>query len=141
MITTKGRYALRVMIDLAENDKGENIRLKDIAQRQNISVKYLEAIMCELSKAGLLDAVHGKGGGYRLNKAPEDYTAYEILTAVEKTLAPVSCLVGDENGCERAEGCRTLKMWREYDAVTREFFNKYTLADLILTGDGDNYVI
>ncbi|MBQ6020581.1 MAG: RrF2 family transcriptional regulator [Clostridia bacterium] len=141
MITTKGRYALRVMIDLAENGRGENIRLKDIAARQGISVKYLEAIMCELSKAGLLDAVHGKGGGYRLNRAPEDYTAYEILLAVETTLAPVSCLAGDENGCERAEDCRTLKMWREYDALTRSFFQKYTLADLVLTGDGGNYVI
>lgn len=141
MITTKGRYALRVMIDLAETGRGENIRLKDIAERQGISVKYLEAIMCELSKAGLLDAVHGKGGGYRLNRSPENYTAYEILIAVEKTLAPVACLMDGDEGCERADDCRTLRMWREYDALTREFFRKYTLADLVLTEDGGNYVI
>ncbi len=108
MISTKGRYALRVMLDLADHNTGEYIPLKDIAQRQEISVKYLENILASLSRANLVDAIRGKGGGYRLCRAPEAYAAGEIIRLAEGSLATVSCLKGEKNGCEKAGHCRAL---------------------------------
>lgn len=141
-ISTRGRYALRVMIDLAEHNSGKYIRLKDIVERQDISQKYLEGIMTDLSKAELLDGQHGKGGGYKLNRAPEDYTVGEILRVTEGDLAPIACLEQGAERCLRAEECRTLPMWKKLYAIINEYFDSVSLADLMeKTPDGDNYVI
>ena len=142
-ISTRGRYALRVMIDLAEHaSKEAYIPLKDIVKRQEISLKYLEGIMTDLSKTGLLDAVHGKGGGYRLGRSPEEITVLEILQTTEGDLAPIACLDSGAEPCTRAAECRTLPMWEKLYGLIRDFFDGITLADLMLTGDeGDNYVI
>lgn len=132
IVSTRGRYALRVMIDLAEHQESEGyIALKGIAERQNISQKYMESIMTLLSKAGFVDAVHGKGGGYRLNRAPEKYNVREILELTEGTLAPVACLEYGAKECERKDMCNTLPMWSAFYKTTIEFFEKYTLKDLI----------
>lgn len=141
MISTKGRYALRVMIDLAENNSGEYIPLRDIAARQEISEKYLESIVVVLSKAGLLDGLRGKGGGYRLTKSPEQYTVGSILRLTEGSLAPVACLEKERNTCPRAANCRTLPMWTKLDETINAFFDSYTLADLMRPGKSDDYVI
>lgn len=130
LVSTKGRYALRVMIDLADHNTGEYVTLKDIAQRQGISEKYLESIIVVLSKAGLLDGLRGKGGGYRLNRAPSEYTLGEILGLVENTLAPVSCLECGPDGCDRATECRTLPVWQNLQQRIDEYLNSVTLADL-----------
>ena len=129
MISTRGRYALRVMIDLAEHNNGKFIPLKDIAERQEISEKYLESILAVLSKAGLLDAVRGKGGGYRLSKPAKEYTAFEVLSLTEGTLAPVTCLERGQQ-CENAVNCRTLPLWQGLDQVIAAYLCSYTLADL-----------
>lgn len=129
-ISTRGRYALRVMIDLAEHTDGNYIPLKDIAVRQGISQKYLESIMLELSKAGLVDGRHGKGGGYKLNRSPEKYTAWEILQITEGDLAPVACLECNTPNCERAAECKTLPMWTEFYNLTKNYFGGITLSDL-----------
>ena len=131
MISTRGRYALRVMIDLAEHATGTFTPLKEVAQRQDISQKYLESIMSNLSKSGFVEGAQGKGGGYRLSRAPEDYKVGEILRLTEGSLAPVSCL----------EHCRTLPMWTRLNSVINEFFDSYTIADLMKTEDGGDYVI
>lgn len=141
MISTKGRYALRVMIDLAEHNSGEYIPLKEIASRQEISQKYLESIMTVLSKSGLISALHGKGGGYKLNKAPADYTVGSILKLTEGTLAPVACLESGHAECPRASQCRTLPMWSQLDKMINDFFENYSLADLIVQKTAGNYVI
>ena len=142
MVSTKGRYALRVMIDLAENNKGEYIPLKDIAKRQDISQKYLESIMVILSKAGLVDGRHGKGGGYKLNRTADEYTVGEILRLTENGLVPVSCLKEERNTCERIAECRTLPMWRKLNTMIQDFFDGITLADLMDTDQvGNDYVI
>lgn len=130
MISTKGRYALRVMVDLADHNNGSFVPLNDIAQRQGISEKYLEGIVSSLSKAGIVESVRGKGGGYRLNRPLEEYTVGEILTCTEGDFAPVSCLSGDENSCERAEKCPTLSMWQDLKALIDNYFNKVTIRDL-----------
>lgn len=130
MISTKGRYALRVMIDLAEHAEGAYVPLKDIAQREQISRKYLENIMTVLSKAGLVDALHGKGGGYRLNRVPQKYSLAEILNLTEGTLAPVSCMENGQCSCERTEDCRTRPVWRELDHLIQTYLESVTLADL-----------
>lgn len=140
-ISTRGRYALRVLVDLAEHDKGEYIPLKDIAERQEISQKYLEGIMLLLSKSKIVDAAHGKGGGYKLKKAPEECTIGEILRATEGTLAPVSCLEKDAAPCERASECRTLPLWKDFYSVVNAFFDGKTLKDLMKKPDGGEYVI
>ena len=119
MISTKGRYALRVMLDLADHNTGEYIPLKDIAQRQEISVKYLENILASLSRANLVDAIRGKGGGYRLCRAPEAYAAGEIIRLAEGSLATVSCLKGEKNGCEKAGHCRALPLWKGLDLTNK----------------------
>lgn len=131
MISTKGRYALRVMIDLAENDGQGNIPLKDIAERQEISKKYLEILVKELVSSGLVKGTSGKGGGYRLCRKPEEYTVLEILEVMEGTLAPVACLECNAPACPRASVCGTLPMWKEFDRMTRDFFASKTLMDLL----------
>ena len=131
MISTRGRYAIRVLIDLAENDNGAYIPLKDIAERQEISKKYLEIIVKDLVSNGLITGVSGKGGGYRLNKAPEEYNIGEILEIMEGPLASVACLLGKKNECPRKKKCRTLPMWEEYDTMVHNFFYSKTLSDLL----------
>lgn len=141
-ISTRGRYALRVMIDLAEHGGEKYIPLKDIVARQEISQKYLEGIMTDLSKAGMLDGQHGKGGGYRLNRSPDEITILDVLLTTEGDLAPIACLGCDSEPCARATECRTLPMWEKFYAMIREFFAGISLADLMLDGTvGDNYVI
>ena len=140
-ISTRGRYAIRVLADMAEHGRGEYIPLKDIVKRQDISQKYLESIMLALSKSGVVDGMHGKGGGYRLNKSPEDITVGEILRITEGSLAPVACLEESAKVCERAATCKTLPMWREFYALINDFFDKKTLKDLMHGGDGGEYII
>ena len=141
MVSTKGRYALRVMIDLAEINKGEYIPLKDIAKRQDISQKYLESIMVILSKAGLVDGRHGKGGGYKLNRTADEYTVGEILRLTENGLVPVSCLKEERNSCERIAECRTLPMWESLNKLINDFFDDITLADLAKIEPPNDYII
>lgn len=131
MISTKGRYALRVMLDLAEHNSGAYIPLKDIARRQGISVKYLENILASLSRVDLVDASRGKGGGYRLSKAPADYSAGEIIRLAEGGLSPVSCLKDGAQGCDRADQCLTLPLWQGLDQVVTEYLDRFSLADLL----------
>ncbi len=131
MISTKGRYALRVMLDLAEHQNDQYIPLKDIALRQEISEKYLETILPILVKHKFLVALRGKGGGYRLSRSPETYTVNSILKLVENNLAPVACLNDKENLCTRAESCKTLPMWQTLDNMVTDYFEGITLADLI----------
>ena len=130
MISTKGRYALRVMIDLAEHDGEGCIPLKDIAARQEISKKYLEIIVKDLVGGGMVAGVSGKGGGYRLCRAPEDYPVGEILELMEGSLATVSCLAGGAAPCPRADSCQTLPLWAEYDKLTHDYFYGKSLRDL-----------
>ena len=131
MISTRGRYALRVMIDLAEHNSGEYIPMKDIATRQAVSVKYLERILSELTKEGFLDGAHGKGGGYRLTKAPDEYKVGDILRITEGDLAPVACLSAGAEPCERADRCRTVSMWRGFEKIANEYFDGITIASLM----------
>lgn len=131
MISTKGRYALRVMLDLAEHDSGAYIPLKDIAQRQEISVKYLENILASLSRVDLVDASRGKGGGYRLSKPPAEYSAGEIIRLAEGGLSPVACLKDGGQGCEKAGDCLTLPLWQGLDQVVTEYLDRFSLADLL----------
>ena len=131
MISTKGRYALRVMIDLAEHEEEGFIPLKDIAARQEISKKYLESIVKELVAGRLVTGVSGKGGGYKLCRRPEEYSVGEILELTEGSLATVACLVGGAVPCPRADECRTLPMWAEYDRLTHDFFYGRKLNELI----------
>ena len=141
MISTRGRYALRVMIDLAEHSNGGYIPMKEVAQRQEISLKYIERIVPVLTKSGCVEGVHGKGGGYRLTRPPEDYTVGEILRLAEGDLSPVACLQEGAKPCPRAAECRTLPMWKEYYDLTRRYFDGITLANLMATPLADNYVI
>jgi len=131
MISTKGRYAIRVMIDLAEHDQGKYIPLKDIAARQEISKKYLEIIVKDMVAGGLLTAASGKGGGYKLNRRPDEYPVGEILELMEGTLSPVACLAEDVNDCPRKGVCQTLPLWTEFDQLVRDFFFSKKLSDLI----------
>ncbi len=142
LISTKGRYALRVMADLAEHPSEGYIPLKEIAQRQEISEKYLEAIIKILVKARLLTGVRGKGGGYKLTHPPEQYTVGEVLRLTEETLAPVACLEEAADICPRALNCRTLPVWRGLNRVINEYLDHITVADLIHSRDaGNDYVI
>ena len=142
LVSTKGRYALRVMIDLAEHQADGFIPLKVIAQRQDISEKYLENIIKLLVKAKLLTGVRGKGGGYQLLKAPEQYTVGSILQVTEDSMAPVSCLAPGSEACPRAGECPTLSMWKGLDRLITEYFENITLADLMRRDpDGYDYVI
>ena len=142
LISTKGRYALRVLVDMAEHASEGYIPLKEIAQRQEISEKYLEAIVKELVKQGVLAGVRGKGGGYRLCRPPEQINVGEVLTHMEGTLAPVACLEDGAPPCARAAECRTLEFWRGLDAAIRDYTAKYSLADLVRSGQpGNEYII
>ncbi len=135
MISTRGRYALRVMIDLTQQKTGGYIPLKEIAARQEISEKYLESILKLLVKGKILTGLRGKGGGYRLTRAPEEYTVADILELTEETLAPVACLSEDAEPCPRASDCRTLDMWKGLDKLVRDYFAGITLADLAAKND------
>lgn len=141
MISTKGRYALRVMIDLAEQQKTEYIPLKEIAKRQNISQKYLESIMTILSKNDFIEALHGKGGGYRLNREPEEYRVGDILRLIEGTLAPVTCLEEGAKPCDYVAECRTLPMWSKLNDIINEYLDSVSIADLMKNEQIENYVI
>lgn len=141
-ISTRGRYALRVMVDMAEKGDGNYMPLKDIAKRQEISQKYLESIATDLSKAGLIDGQHGKGGGYKLSRSPESITVLEVLTVTEGELSPVACLDDSSAPCPRAAGCRTLPMWENFYKTVRDYFGGITLADLTRSDEGcGNYII
>lgn len=129
-ISTKGRYALRVMVDLALNSNGNFISLKDIAKRQEISNKYLEQIIAMLNKAGYLETARGNTGGYKLSKNPNEYVVGDILRATEGELTPIYCLTG-EGECNRKENCKTYSFWKGLDTVINEYVNSKTLEDLI----------
>lgn len=131
MISSKGRYALRVMIDLARQNSGRYVPLKDIAERQHISKKYLEIIAKELVSAKLLKGVSGKGGGYQLSRQPEDYSVGEILDVMENSMAVVSCLENGAEECPRAAECDTLPMWAELNKLIHDFLYSKKLSDLI----------
>lgn len=131
MISTKGRYALRVMLDLAEHITDGYTPMKEVAYRQGISLKYIERIMPSLSKNKLVEGASGSGGGYRLSRKPEEYSVGEILRLSEGDLAPVSCLKCDAPKCERANECKTLSMWQSFHRLSNEFFDGITLNDLI----------
>lgn len=141
MISTRGRYALRVMIDLAEHGGGDFVPMKEVAARQEISLKYIERIMPLLTKENLVEGLHGKGGGYRLCRPPEDYSVGEILRITEGELAPVACLERGAKPCPRVAECRTLPMWKKYYAMTNEFFDGISIADLMKNGASYDYVI
>ncbi len=130
-ISTKGRYAVRVMLDLALNDNGTCIKMKDIAARQELSEKYLEQIIAMLNKAGYVSSVRGAQGGYRLSKKPEEYTVGMILRLTEGSMAPVACLDSGIVNCDRADTCETLDVWKElYDAINN-VIDGITIADLV----------
>ena len=131
MISTRGRYAIRVMIDLAENDNGSYIPLKDIAARQMISKKYLEIIVKDMVAGGLLIGASGKGGGYKLCRKPEDYSIGEIIELMEGSLSSVACLAAGASPCPRASECETLPLWAEYDKLTHDYFYSKHLSDLV----------
>ncbi|MGN0814591.1 MAG: RrF2 family transcriptional regulator [Candidatus Coproplasma sp.] len=130
MITTKGRNALKVMLDLAQHNDGSPVSLSDISERVRESQKYLEATVSQLSQNGLIISSRGKSGGYRLARTPEEYSVAEIITAAEGSLAPVSCL-DSNNPCENAGNCLSLPLWRELDEVIMNFLSSKTLADLL----------
>ena len=134
IVSTKGRYALRVMLCFAQRGGEEYVPLKEIAEAEGISQKYLESIMTILSKADFVDAVHGKGGGYRLNRKPEDYTVGSILKLTEGSLAPVSCTTQGASACSRSTCCQTLPRWERLEKMIDEFFEGITLADLLRDG-------
>ena len=130
-ITSKGRYALRVMIDLAQHPDEGYISLKTIADRQNVSMKYLEMIVGHLKKADIVESTRGKEGGYRLSRKADEYSVGEILRCMEDSLAPVACIKEGSVDCEKAGGCLTLPMWRELDDLVNGYLDKITLDDLI----------
>ena len=142
MISTRGRYALRVVRDMAEHGGGEWLCLRDIAQRQQLSKKYLESIMAALSRAELVEGTVGRSGGYRLTRSPEQYTVEEILNLTEGNLATVSCLTPGAPTCHRMAECRTYNMWKGLDEMISDYFSKITLADLAAPEEaGNDYVI
>lgn len=131
IVSTRGRYALRVLIDMAEHSDQERIPLKEIAERQNISQKYIESIMTLLSKNGFIDGVHGKGGGYKLNRNPQEYKVGDILRLTEGTLAPVACLEKGAPPCEKKSECRTIDMWTKLDELIEGYLDTVSVADLM----------
>lgn len=142
LISTKGRYALRVLTDMAEHQSVGYVPLKEIAQRQEISEKYLESIVKALVKDGILTGLRGKGGGYRLSKSPEQLTVGAVLRLTEGTLAPVSCLEAGSSSCAKVADCRTLSLWQGLDQVINEYLDRFTIADLMqLDEPGNDYVI
>lgn len=142
MISTRGRYALRMMLDLAENQGSGYVALKDIAARQDISKKYLEQIIPVLNRAGLLQTTRGVQGGYRLTRRPEEYTVLDILSATETGLAAVACLEQDANPCSRCADCLTLPVWQGLDKVVKDYLGGITLQDVLDRRNvGNDYVI
>lgn len=131
LISSRGRYALRVIIDLAEHDNGGYIPMKEVAQRQDISLKYLERILPILVSAKLIEGIHGKGGGYRLTKKPEEYRIGDVLRLTEGDLAPVACLECNADKCRRTAECRTLPMWMELNRRVNDYLDSVTIADLM----------
>lgn len=131
LISTRGRYALRVLIDLAENQSDGYIPMKDVAQRQNISLKYLERILPVLTKNNYIEGVRAKGGGYRLTRTPGEYRVGDILRLTEGDLAPVSCLECGAAPCEREGECRTIGMWSRFHTMINDYFDGITIADLV----------
>ncbi|MFA9465393.1 MAG: Rrf2 family transcriptional regulator [Velocimicrobium sp.] len=142
-ISTKGRYALRLMLDLALHNNGEFIRIKAIAARQEISEKYLEQIISYLNRAGYVKSARGVQGGYKLAKSPEEYTVGMILRLTEGSLSPVACLEDEKNTCERQEGCATLELWKRMDEAIKGVVDHVTLANLMewQMDKIDNYII
>lgn len=140
-ISTKGRYAIRVILDLAEHNTGEYTPLDDIARRQEISEKYLESIVSMLVKNELLTALRGKGGGYKLVKEPGEYTIASILRVTEGSLVPVACLEHQPNQCKRAAFCKTLKMWEEFRQLIENYFEHITILDLMSDSHGADYYV
>ena len=142
MISTKGRYSIRILLDLAEHRNGKYIPMKEVAARQEISLKYIEKLMPALKAAYLIDSTHGVGGGYRLTRTPDQYTVAEILLLTEGSLAPVSCLVPGAPACERLPNCRTYTMWKGLNDMIADYFGKITLADLAAPDQaGNDYII
>ena len=137
-ISTRGRYALRMMLDMALSDSDKPVRVKEIAERQEISEKYMEQIMPILTKSGYVKSFRGNNGGYMLAKKPEEYTAGEILRAAEGSLAPVGCIEDEPNACKHYEQCRTVKFWEGLWDVIIEYTDRFTLADLMKIGDIEN---
>ena len=131
MISTKARYSLRVMVDLAQHQEESYVPLKEIAKRQKISEKYLEIILKMLVKGKIVKGLRGKGGGYRLTRMPKEYTVGEIIELTEGPLSPVACLMPDAETCPRNEECITLPLWKKYNALIHDFFYNITLEDLI----------
>ena len=131
MISTRGRYALRVIIHLAEHSDEGYIPMKEVAEKQGISLKYLERILPVLVKNGLVEGVHGKGGGYRLCRKPKDYSVGEILRLTEGDLAPVACLGSCAEPCGKSSSCKTIKMWSEFYRLTNEYFDGISILDLL----------
>lgn len=138
LISTRGRYALRVLLDLAENQDKGYIAMKKVAERQELSLKYIERIMPVLSKNHYVEGVQGKGGGYRLVKNPKEYRIGDILRLTERTLAPVACLECNSKTCQREKTCKTLPMWREFYQIINDYFDNITLADL-MNGEKHRY--
>ena len=138
MVSTRGRYALRVMIDLAEHDRGGYIAMKEVAERQNISLKYMEKILPLLVSGKLVEGVHGKGGGYRLTRKPEEYKISEILRLTEGGLAPVACLECGSEPCKYKSECRTLPLWTELDKRINEYLDSVTLAQYVWENSEQN---
>ena len=142
LISTRGRYALRVLIDMAEHRGKDYIKLKDIAQRQEISEKYLESIVKQLVTSHILVGLRGKGGGYRLAKNPDEIVVGDVMRIMEGGLAPVACLENENFCCPRISECRTLDFWRGLNEVIKKYIDSYTIADLISTEDfGNEYII
>ena len=137
LVSTKGRYALRVMLELAQSQPDAYMPLPLIAQRQGISEKYLESIIAILSRAGLVEGLRGKGGGYRLTRSSANYSVGEILRLTEGSLAPVTCLEGAENPCPRAGECTTLPMWQKLDDLVNTYLDSVSLSDLLSQTDGN----
>jgi len=131
MVSTKGRYALRIMLDLAQQEPETFISLTSVSGRQGVSVKYMEAIVAILNRAGFVESQRGKDGGYRLRRKPSEYTIGSILKLTEGSLAPVSCLDCDQNGCDRADHCLTLPMWQRLDEIIDGYLEVITLQDLL----------
>jgi Rrf2 family protein len=140
-ISTKGRYALRLMLDIAEHNSGESISIKDISTRQEISIKYLEQIVSFLCKAGLLKSVRGSRGGYKLVKEPNQYTIGEILRVTEGNLYPVACLEDEQNKCARVSVCKTIDFWKGLYDLVNKYVDGVTLQDLIDKNENNNYYI
>ncbi len=142
MISTRGRYALRVLVDLAENQGAGFVTLKEVAERQEISEKYLESIVKELVRSGTLEGLRGKGGGYRLSHPADQIKVLDVLCTMEGDLAPVACLAAGSKPCPRTAGCRTLPLWKGLNEVVSSYLSKYTVQDLIPKDpDSFDYII